>query len=209
MEPLLHRGFVEPEQKLLTTAYWFVFEAIRLPPRELGGITRQTHVRRGTLAAAALRGPSCWHRFGAIKTCDQNLRSGSKVVTRTAISSEQAPDALGPYSQAIVAGGLVFCSGMAGIDPETGAAAEGIEAQTEQALLNLAAVLNAAGSSMNDVVKTTIFYADVDDFSRLNEVYARHMPDPPPARSAPAHVRLPRGLLVSIEAIAVLPGTST
>jgi 2-iminobutanoate/2-iminopropanoate deaminase len=130
-------------------------------------------------------------------------------VTRTAISSEQAPDALGPYSQAIVAGGLVFCSGMAGIDPETGAAAEGIEAQTEQALRNLAAVLSAAGSSMDDVVKTTIFYANVEDFGRLNEVYARHMPDPPPARSAPAHVRLPRGLLVSIEAIAVLPGSST
>jgi len=126
-------------------------------------------------------------------------------VTRTAVSSDEAPAALGPYSQAIVAGNMVFCSGMAGIDPTTGEAAEGIEAQTEQALLNLAAVLSAAGCSMNDVVKTTIFYADVDDFSRLNDVYARHMPDPPPARSAPAHVRLPRGLLVSIEAIAVLP----
>ena len=106
-------------------------------------------------------------------------------------------------------GGLVFCSGMAGIDPATGAIADGIEAQTEQALLNLAAVLRAAGSSMQDVVKTTIFYADVEDFGRLNEVYARHMPDPPPARSAPANVRLPRGLLVSIEAIAVLPSSST
>ena len=140
-----------------------------------------------------------------INTRDQ----GSKAVTRMAISSEQAPDALGPYSQAIVAGGLVFCSGMAGIDPETGAVAEGIEAQTEQALQNLAAVLSAAGSSMEDLVKTTIFYANVEDFGRLNEVYARHMPDPPPARSAPAHVRLPRGLLVSIEAIAVLPGPPT
>ena len=127
-------------------------------------------------------------------------------MTATAVSSDRAPEALGPYSQAIVAGNLVFCSGMAGIDPTTGEAAEGIEAQTEQALRNLAAVLDAAGCSMNDVVKTTIFYAEVDDFGRLNEVYARHMPDPPPARSAPAHVRLPRGLLVSIEAIAMLPG---
>ena len=129
-------------------------------------------------------------------------------MARKAVSSDQAPEALGPYSQAIVAGNLVFCSGMAGIDPATGEAAPGIEAQTEQALLNLAAVLRAAGCSMDDVVKTTIFYADVDDFRRLNEVYARHMPDPPPARSAPAHVRLPRGLLVSIEAIAVLPTSS-
>jgi 2-iminobutanoate/2-iminopropanoate deaminase len=126
-------------------------------------------------------------------------------MTRHAISSEGAPAALGPYSQAIIAGGFVYCSGMAGIDPATGAIPAGIEAQTEQALLNLAAVLAAAGASMADLVKTTIFYADVNDFEKLNAVYARHMPDPPPARSAPANVRLPRGLLVSIEAVAVLP----
>ena len=125
-------------------------------------------------------------------------------MTRQAVSTERAPTALGPYSQAIVAGGLIFCSGMAGIDPATGTIPEGIEAQTEQALVNLAAVLGEAGASMDDIVKTTIFYDDVEDFGRLNEVYARHMPDPPPARSAPAHIRLPRGLLVSIEAIAVL-----
>jgi 2-iminobutanoate/2-iminopropanoate deaminase len=127
-------------------------------------------------------------------------------MSRTAVSSSAAPPALGPYSQAIVANGLVFCSGTAGIDPVTGEAPEGIEAQTEQALRNLAAVLAEAGASMGDLVKTTIFYADVATFGALNEVYARHMPDPPPARSAPANVQLPRGLLVSIEAIAVLPG---
>jgi 2-iminobutanoate/2-iminopropanoate deaminase len=130
----------------------------------------------------------------------------ANTMDRLAVHTEQAPPALGPYSQAIVAGGLVFCSGTAGIDPATGVAPEGIEAQTEQALRNLAAVLQAAGTSMAGVVKTTIFYADVDDFAKLNAVYARHMPDPPPARSAPAHIRLPRGLLVSIDAIAVLPG---
>ena len=126
-------------------------------------------------------------------------------MTRTAVSSGRAPSALGPYSQAIVANGFVFCSGTAGIDPETGTIPDGIEAQTEQALRNLAAVLEAAGASMADLVKTTIFYADVADFGLLNEVYARHMPDPAPARSAPANVKLPRGLLVSIEAIAALP----
>ena len=128
-------------------------------------------------------------------------------MTRQAITSPDAPAALGPYSQAIVAGGFVFCSGTAGIDPATGTAPEGIEAQTEQALVNLAAVLEAAGASMADLVRTTIFYADVDDFAALNAVYARHMPDPPPARSAPANVRLPRGLLISIDAIAVLPSS--
>jgi 2-iminobutanoate/2-iminopropanoate deaminase len=122
---------------------------------------------------------------------------------RTGISSDEAPPALGPYSQAIVADGFVFCSGTVGIDPATGQAREGVEAQTEQALVNLGAILNAAGSSMADLVKTTIFYAHVEDFPAINSVYARHMPDPPPARSAPANVALPRGLLVSIEAIAV------
>jgi 2-iminobutanoate/2-iminopropanoate deaminase len=127
---------------------------------------------------------------------------------RRAIASDEAPAALGPYSQAIVAGGFVFCSGTAGIDPATGVARDGIAAQTEQALLNLDAILHASGASLADLVKTTIFYASVEDFATINEVYARYMPDPPPARSAPANVRLPRGLLISIEAIAVLPAAT-
>jgi 2-iminobutanoate/2-iminopropanoate deaminase len=126
-------------------------------------------------------------------------------VTRTAVSTDAAPAALGPYSQAIAANGFVFCSGTAGIDPANGLPGEGIEAQTELALRNLAAILEAAGASMSTIVKTTIFYANVDDFATINEIYARHMPDPPPARSAPANVRLPHGLLISIEAIAVIP----
>ena len=88
-------------------------------------------------------------------------------MTRRAVSSDRAPAALGPYSQAIVAGGFVFCSGMAGIDAATVTIPDGIEAQTEQALVSLSAVLAAAGASLADVVKTTIFYADVEDFSRL------------------------------------------
>lgn len=126
-------------------------------------------------------------------------------MTREAVSTDAAPPAIGPYSQAIVAGGFVFCSGTAGIDPATGVAPDGIEEQTEQALRNLDAVLKAAGASLADLVKTTIFYANVDDFATINAIYARHMPDPPPARSAPANVRLPRNLLISIEGIAVLP----
>jgi len=127
-------------------------------------------------------------------------------MTRRSVQTDNAPAALGPYSQAVVAGGLVFCSGTAGIDPATGEIPAGIEAQTELALRNVAAILKAAGSSMDELVKTTIFYADVADFAALNAVYARHMPYPPPARSAPANVRLPRGLLVSIDAIATLAG---
>jgi len=123
-------------------------------------------------------------------------------MARTAVSTQAAPAAIGPYSQAIVAGGFVFCSGTPGIDPATGALAEGIEAQTEQALRNLAAILAAAGSSMASLVKTTIFYTNVEDFPLINEIYARHVPDPAPARSAPASGVLPRGILISIEAIA-------
>ncbi|GEL97816.1 Rid family detoxifying hydrolase [Cellulomonas terrae] len=126
-------------------------------------------------------------------------------MTRHSVHTDDAPAALGPYSQAIVAGGFVFCSGTAGIDPATGEVPEGIEAQTELALRSIAATLEAAGSSMDHLVKTTIFYSDVADFAALNAVYARHMPTPQPARSAPANVILPRGLLVSIDAIATLP----
>jgi len=123
---------------------------------------------------------------------------------RHAVSTRHAPTAIGPYSQAIVAGGLVFCSGTAGIDPVTGTIPDGIEAQTQLALTNLAAVLAAAGASMATLVKTTIFYRNLEDFPTINEIYASHMPDPPPARSAPANVLLPRGLLISIEAIATV-----
>jgi 2-iminobutanoate/2-iminopropanoate deaminase len=125
-------------------------------------------------------------------------------MTRIAVTTEGAPAALGPYSQAIIANGFVFCSGTPGIDPVTGVPAEGIEAQTEQALRNLDAILTAAGASLSTLVKTTIFYSNVEDFATINAVYARYMPDPAPARSAPANVVLPRGLLVSIEAIAAL-----
>src|SRR4051794_10798756 len=107
---------------------------------------------------------------------------------RQSVHTDDAPAALGPYSQAIVAGGFVFCSGTAGIDPSTGQVPDGIEAQPARALRTPAAPLRAAGSSMDHLVKTTIFYADVADFAALNAVYARHMPDPPPARSAPANV---------------------
>jgi 2-iminobutanoate/2-iminopropanoate deaminase len=125
-------------------------------------------------------------------------------VDRQAISTEHAPPAIGPYSQAIVAGGFVFCSGTAGIDPVTGEIPDGIAAQTRLALRNLDAILTASGASMATLVKTTIFYSDVADFGTINEIYASHMPDPAPARSAPANVVLPRGLLISIEAIAAV-----
>jgi 2-iminobutanoate/2-iminopropanoate deaminase len=124
-------------------------------------------------------------------------------MTRQAVSTTTAPAAVGPYSQAIISGEFVFCSGQLGLDPVTGAMVEGgVEAQAERALRNLAAVLDAAGLSINDVVKMTVFLADIDDFAAVNAVYGPFMPDPPPARSTFAVGGLPKGGLVEIEAIA-------
>jgi 2-iminobutanoate/2-iminopropanoate deaminase len=112
------------------------------------------------------------------------------------------PAAIGPYSQGIAVDGFVFCSGQLGLDPATGELVEGVDAQAERALRNLAAVLDAGGLTLADVVKTTIFLADIDDFAAVNAVYARHMADPPPARSTFAVAALPKGARVEIEAIA-------
>lgn len=124
-------------------------------------------------------------------------------MTRRAVSTSAAPNAAGPYSQAIVADGLVFCAGQLGVDPATGELVDGVEAQAERALRNLEAVLDAAGCTFADVVKTTCFLADINDFAAFNAVYARFMSDPPPARSTFGVAALPRGGRVEIEAIAV------
>ena len=123
---------------------------------------------------------------------------------RKAISTQHAPAALGPYSQAIHAGNLVFASGQLGLDPQTGKLQEGIEAQTRQALANLAAVLTAAGSSVAKVVKTTIFLADMADFAKVNALYGEVFTVEPPARSTVQVAALPLGGLVEIEVIALI-----
>ena len=128
-------------------------------------------------------------------------------MTRQAVSTSGAPAAIGPYSQGIAVDGLVFCSGQVGLDPATGELVDGgVEAQVDRALRNLSAVLDAAGLTMADVVKTTLFLADIGDFAAVNGVYARHMPDPPPARSTFAVGALPKGALVEVDAIARRPG---
>jgi 2-iminobutanoate/2-iminopropanoate deaminase len=124
-------------------------------------------------------------------------------MTRQAIATSGAPAAIGPYSQAIAIDGLVFCSGQLGLDPASGAIVEGgVEAQAERSMANLTAVLDAAGLAWTDVVKTTIFLADMGDFAAVNAIYGRFMPDPSPARSTVAVAALPKGGLVEIEAIA-------
>ena len=124
-------------------------------------------------------------------------------MTRRAVSTSAAPGAAGPYSQAIETEDFVFCAGQIGRDAATGTMPDGIEAQTEQVLRNLEAVLDAAGCTFADVVKTTCFLADINDFNAFNAVYGRFMSDPPPARSTFQVAALPMGARVEIEAIAV------
>ena len=126
---------------------------------------------------------------------------------RAAVHTEQAPAAIGPYSQALRVGELVFTAGQVGLDPVSGKLVEGgVAQQADRALRNLAAVLNAAGSGLEQIAKTTIFLADMADFATVNEVYARHLREPYPARSTVAVRELPKGALVEIEAIALAPG---
>ncbi|MEC0091538.1 RidA family protein [Paenibacillus macquariensis] len=117
------------------------------------------------------------------------------------ISTESAPGAIGPYSQAIEAGGFIFTSGQLGLNPETGQFGEGIEGQTRQSLTNLQAILEAAGVGMDQVVKTTVFLKDMNDFVAMNEVYSSFFSQPFPARSAVEVARLPKDALVEIEAV--------
>lgn len=119
------------------------------------------------------------------------------------VNTDKAPGAIGPYSQAVEVDGWVFCSGQLPVDPATGELVTGdIGAQTDMVLKNVSAVLEAAGASLNRVVKTTVFLADMGDFAGMNEVYARHFGDHRPARAAVAVRTLPKNVDVEIEAIA-------
>jgi 2-iminobutanoate/2-iminopropanoate deaminase len=124
---------------------------------------------------------------------------------RDRVQTEHAPAAIGPYSQAIRAGGFVFVSGQIPIDPQTGEfVSGGVAEQTERVLKNLTAVLEASGSSLEKVVKTTVFLADMKDFGAMNEVYARFFAAEPPARATVAAAGLPRDARVEIEAVALV-----
>ena len=127
------------------------------------------------------------------------------TITRRAVRTDTTRPSTAPLSPAIVAGDFVFVSGQLGVDPKTGEfAGTGLEEQAEQVLRNLSAVLEAAGSDLNHVVKTTVFLADMNDFSKMNEIYGRHFKVDPPARSTVQVARLPRNARIEIEAIAIL-----
>jgi 2-iminobutanoate/2-iminopropanoate deaminase len=124
-------------------------------------------------------------------------------MSKQVISTSSAPGAIGPYSQAILINNLVYTSGQLGLDPVTSELPEGVEAQTAQSLRNVEAVLAAAGSSLEHVIKTTVFLKNMDDFTKMNEVYGTFFSQPYPARSAVEVARLPKDALVEIEVIAL------
>ena len=120
------------------------------------------------------------------------------------VSTNKAPAAIGPYSQAQIVGNLVFCSGQIPVIPETGALAQGLEAQANQVFKNIAALLTAAGSDISKVVKTTVFIKNMDDFAAINAIYAQYFTEPFPASSCVEVARLPKDVLLECEAIAEL-----
>ncbi len=124
-------------------------------------------------------------------------------MSRQIIHTDNAPAAVGPYSQAVKIGNLVYTAGQIGIDPATGEMQQGLEAQARQVMANLQAVLEAAGASFAGVVKTTIFITDMADFGVINGIYGAFFPENPPARSTVAVAQLPLGALVEIEAVAL------
>jgi 2-iminobutanoate/2-iminopropanoate deaminase len=127
---------------------------------------------------------------------------------KQAVVAQDAPKALGPYSAAVTVGPFVYASGQTGLDPATGELASGgIEGQTRQVLRNLGAVLEAAGSSFADVLKTTVFLTDMADFPVMNAIYAEHFPEPYPARSTVQVAALPKAGVVEIEAVALITGS--
>lgn len=127
-------------------------------------------------------------------------------MAREIISTDQAPGAVGPYSQAVVSGDLVFTAGQIALDPQTQTMVEGgVEAQARQVMQNLAAVLEAAGCSFADVIKTTLYFQDLGDFAAVNAIYAEYFGDEPPARSAVEVARLPKDAQVEIDVVARRP----
>lgn len=154
-----------------------------------------------TLSARALAVPLA---VPALLLAGRALRAWLRA--RAVVSTTRAPAAIGPYSQAVRAGALVFVSGQIPLDPQTGALVDGgIEAQAKRSLENLKAIVEASGCTMRDVVKCTILLADMGDFAKVNDVYASFFAEPFPARAAFAVKALPKGALIEIECVAALP----
>lgn len=130
------------------------------------------------------------------------VRSEMRIIMQKVISTDKAPSAIGPYSQAIEINNMVYTSGVIPVDPPTGNIPEGVEAQAEQAFKNLCNLVEASGSKVENIVKTTVFIKEMNDFGRINEIYKKYFKEPFPARSCVEVARLPKDVLLEVEAIA-------
>ncbi|KAF5730548.1 hypothetical protein HS088_TW19G00139 [Tripterygium wilfordii] len=178
---------------------------INLPAIKMGAISNRTPLAAAGVGCASVAGTSLWsssRRSPAFACLSVSSLPGAKE----AVATENAPAALGPYSQAIKANNLLFLSGVLGLDPKTGKfVSDSVEDQTEQVLKNMSEILKASGADYSAVVKTTIMLADLKDFKKVNEIYAKYFPSPFPARSTYQVAALPLDAKIEIECIATLP----
>lgn len=143
------------------------------------------------------------HNLADISTSTQHQLEKRSIMEKTVLSTSGAPAAIGPYSQGIKAGNMVYLSGQLGLDSDTGELKEGVEAQTAQAFVNISAVLESIGLELGNIVKTTVFLKNMNDFTAMNDIYAKSLKKPFPARSTIEVARLPKDALVEIEVIAM------
>ncbi|KAK7300079.1 hypothetical protein RJT34_10911 [Clitoria ternatea] len=187
-------------------ASWCGARCVQIPPIDGGALRNRASLAAG-VGCLTVAGTSFWRSSSSSKrslpfTC---LSISSDTRIKEAVQTEGAPAALGPYSQAIKANNLLFVSGVLGLVPQTGKfVSEDVEDQTEQLLKNLGEILKAGGASYSSVVKTTIMLADLKDFKKVNEIYAKCFPPPFPARSTYQVAALPLGAKIEIECIATL-----
>ncbi|KAK4781992.1 hypothetical protein SAY86_016094 [Trapa natans] len=181
----------------------FAARTLGMPPVQVGRALNPRSLVVG-LGCATVAGTSIWRssRSNVPFAC---LSVSAEARLKEAVQTDKAPAALGPYSQAIKANNTLFVSGVLGIIPETGKfVSDGVEDQTEQVLKNMGEILKAGGASYSSVVKTTIMLADLNDFKKVNEIYAKYFPSPAPARSTYQVAALPLNARIEIECIAAL-----
>ncbi|KAI4308005.1 hypothetical protein L6164_031124 [Bauhinia variegata] len=172
---------------------------------DVGGLRKRAPLTSG-IGCVSVAGTTKWHSSSSKRSASfACLAISTDASIKEAVKTEKAPAALGPYSQAIKANNLLFVSGVLGLIPETGKfVSENVEDQTEQVLKNMGEILKDGGASYASVVKTTIMLADLKDFSKVNEIYAKYFPSPAPARSTYQVAALPLGAKIEIECIAAL-----
>ncbi|KAL1814897.1 hypothetical protein DCAR_0519094 [Daucus carota subsp. sativus] len=182
-----------------------VARSLNVPAVDMGALRSRCGPYAAGLGFVSVAGTTLWRSPSSKSKPFASLTISSQACVKEAVQTDKAPAALGPYCQAIKSNNLLFMSGVLGLDPETGKfVSDGVEEQTEQVLKNMGEILKASGASYSSVVKTTIMLADLKDFKKVNEIYAKYFPAPAPARSTYQVAALPLDAKIEIECIAAL-----